>query len=484
MYKIIKLVFLIISLLHGRDKIISIQDFAAACLEKHPEYQQELINLDLEKNLGEQLKSIYDVYLTGQLFYNYKQNEMIKMENLQSSVSNSIKEKELTNLGFNLSLQGQLPFAGTSYSLGYTVPKTVSVNRISPFKQTTNFTAYNPYLSFRLSQPLLKNWFGVLDRHPLRQQQLDRQIASITTSEAAEELLSTIYNMYIDWYSLHNRVRILTESLSNSYQLQKSFRQKQVDGVAEKSELSEVREMVLEYEKNLVFTAAELKSMQQRIYAYYTGRAEAAPAAIKPSALVELPGLPEEIIPAAARQMKILELTRRLLTNEYQKELNAMLPELNAFLDIKLSGFNLKSESDRKWGGLEYKDFKTGLNIAYPLGNKKQRAQRRAAKMKLKRWALEQKYFIFCFILNADQLKRRITACRKILQIDKKLITELELQIKEENKKYKQGRGDLYFIIEKKNKLLNQQLTALEDNIRLLKLKIEYLAMGDKLYNK
>lgn len=239
--------------------------------------------------------------------------------------------------------------------------------------------------------------------------------------------------------------------------------------------------MDIEYKKARELCRSRFESASRNIFRWNTGKDDAPddPALLPEEAPPLLETAPADFLIGESRQMRILELGRDLLKLTLQKEKNELLPGLDFIFSY--TARNYTAESSRIFSDFNYDNYTVGLKLSFPLGNRLAAGRADEVRSDLAAWEEDRRSFMRELRESHDALARILGVYQKILAYDADLVRQYRIQIREEEKKYRQGRSDLYFIIQNKNNLLNAELALLADSVEYRKYTVQFLALTDRL---
>ncbi len=469
---------------------LSLEEFVGDALINHPQVYSEMARIQQARSLQLQARAVYGFLFEGQ--YNHAFMKMAQTNNTDIGVIEQKGDQ------FDMHLAGIVPKTGTRLKLGtsYTqsdslwmIPTNVNFNMsgtsvsIDSFESgLSNIQTYQPEIYLEFSQPLLKNWLGVLDQFPLEQANLNKDIQMETVQESIESIVMELYKIYFDWYLAYHQYKILEINVANTEDLLQQIRKKISYGAAEKSDLYQV--MILNQE---IVKARDLARINYQVVTHKLMRWKFGKLGItneqvyQPEEELNLPAMPA-ILPGVkdSRQMKLLNLSRELLRLQMEKEKNTILPELNAVGRISL-GHTGYEES----GAFQPENFNPsyaiGLNFSYPLGENLSRGKIKEIKSQIRKWSKEVDQFERMYTQGVSDLLEMTSVYRSVLDYDNNLIKYSGWIVNEEKKKYSQGRSDLYLIIKNENDYLRYQIKYVEDYVQYKRVQLELLGLLDLL---
>ena len=476
---IILLIFIFSSNLFSKNEtIIQLDDFIKDCRKNNPKIFIELSKIKNSEAMEIESKAIHDIVFN--LYYNRIYDEPFSL-----NPTFQIDNTKTDNIGGKISwiapylgtrLEGRIEYNKSIAS----VPPTVT----NPIPGVVDF--YNPSYSFNLSQPLLKNWFGILDDFPVKQAEFNKLITKETVNEAVENIMIDLYNLYFDWYVVYHQFHIYSTNVENSAILLDQITRKYKAGLSDRSDLSRIKIMNIEYKKARDMYYTQYQSMTGKVNKWQKGVNKIpTDLNIRPEEKISLPDINSSGFSISnTRQMKILDLSKELLFYTLKKNKNELLPELNFIFSYKKSRNIFEKSTYSTQMGLKdssLNNYVVGLELSYPLGSHLARGRVDEAKSDLKKWDHELKNFQLNYTQGYEEVVKILNIYLNILEYDRDLMKQAEILLSEEEKKYRQGRSDFYYIIENKNSLLKYNLIYIQDYIAYKKYHIQMLGLMDKI---
>lgn len=473
--KIIILILILINFSYAdtNSTSISLKDFINNSFKNYPQKNINKYEINYAKARLMQAEAINDFNLKSKYY-----------KNISNPVPEGMLIIDKQNVdSVSVNIEKILPFSGTRISTGFGLTDAEIDYIPSTSYPYSSKTFFQPELIFSINQPILKNWFGILDRIPIQQAQLNVKISREKNKEADESFILELHNLYYDWILNKEQLKIYMQNYNNSKILLKQIERKFKSGVAELVDVNKTKAMSIKYKKAIILYKSQLSIIEKNILKYYTGNIQSKKR-IKPEPLDFKNGKnlkPDFIHMTNTRKMRILNFTKLLIDKELIMGKNSTLPELNLILSSTLKSY---SEDKKEFNKFEYNEYTIGLALVYPLGNHLARGNIKQVKDEKDKLKNEIKDFQLTYTFNLNKLINMLHTYEEILKEDKELVETTQKQLKAEEKKYQQGRSDLYFVIETRNNLLELELNYIIDYVELQKLYIQYLDITDQLYIK
>lgn len=465
-------------------KKIGIEDFIKSSILNYPTVNINKGDLKAAEAQLKQAKAIHDTFFTAGV------NEIYSRPMSSSLALSGTRVQNVLNSSIGI-LQ-VLPWSGTRMSAGfdmnYTSLKDAGKVDIDAIKsggellKIIDYKSFVPGLNFSITQPLLKNWIGLLDKTPIKQAKLNLHMKKEQVKELNEFYISTLYSKYFDWILTLEQLKIYKENYDNSLVLVEQIEKKYKSGVSEAVDFYKIKGMSLNYKKAVDQYSNLLISIEDDIKKYYSQ--DEIKISFEPDYQISenYNDYDIEFVEASnSRKMRILRFSLEYIENELKVERNCRMPELNLSFNGKWQG---QKEDNGSFSGFKNDEYIIGLGLTYPFGDNQGKGKLKYVRNELDITIEKIKQFEIDYKCELRKMKRSILTMLTVLENDMELIKAMNAQVREEEKKYKQARSDLYFVIEAKNRLLETELDYITDRINFEKLYIQYLDITDSLYSK
>lgn len=484
MRALIALAALAASILAGRgtaaaqagEAVLPMVKFVEVATINNPDIFAQLTRLGESEALVEQSRAVYDIVFN--VHYS-------RLYDKPYSEFSSVKIREQTTDTLGSSLAWNVPYVGTRVRGGFdyywnriTVDTPTAIPPFTP--QRLSVDLYSPDIFVEVQQPLLRNWLGIVDSFPLRQAKLNRLVVKETVNESMESIMTDLFGLYLRWYLAYHQLQIYTKNVVNSELLLKQITQRYRAGLTDLSDVSKTRIVTTEYTKSRDIQSTRFQNLSSKINRWYYGMEGAAkrPAHVPEHELVIPPPQFSHFTISRTRQMRILDLTKRLLQQQLEKERSELLPELNAVFSYHPRNYDTsRIESIQRY---DYNNYTAGLTFNFPLGNSLAQGNIEETRVALRKWGNDVASFERSYTQTYGDFRNTIAAYEKLLRQDDDLVAQSRTYVAAEEKKYNQGRGDLYFVIQARNMLLNYELLRNTDYAELKSLNIQLLNLMDQ----
>lgn len=322
------------------------------------------------------------------------------------------------------------------------------------------------YAGFSLTQPLLYNAFGSLDRLKLRKAENDLRTSQLEEAENRRELLSRYEELYYRWSLWRKENDLIREQVEKTLKSYREIRKKKEAGLVDDDAVEQVYGALLGYRINRETGEQKLEALEGELSSFLDTNF------YRPEeSLFER--FYRESLKSAWKKNSFRETKRREIFESRLESLSlrekaakaAMLPRLDLKGELRFkSGFENREDFKDHWDT----DFNLGLRLNFPLEGRVSRLNRDSAVLDAeltanKRDEARQNYEVEQKRLFSVRkaLKANIRLTEKSLEARKRLYRALE-------KKFNQARSDL-------QSLLNTEVGIVAAELSLLELKYEVI---------
>ena len=439
---------------------LTLDDFIIEVLEHNPGVKRILAD---EEIANAKLKSSYGIE-------DYVLSSSLSLEHSEPDQVTGKEATELDRRKLSLSLDRKFSDTGTQLSLAYQNFATEQ----QPAALIAGESYYQPSLTLRLTQPLLKNAGGIQDRLNINLDKLGLELTRLSVREELENYITQLANLYLDWYLSYNEMNILKEVYEQVIEQEKVIKLKVKRQVAEQYELLRILETQQDYYSRWQQSIGKFNGLSHQMVNQLGASTRSFQDNVKPQNPSD-----SKIVNAdknIARQNQYLLGTSRLkktldILKSQQMELlnarsNAKKPELN--ISVGYTQHGIDESNTNAYINNQSDDYSVMLQYKQALGN-------RAASGKYHEQVATVKK------IEADTLQRLINAKSSLdnfsAQLDKLIIAAdssskkiqfAKRKLEQEKRLYKIGKFDLF-------QLLQDQKTQLESRINQIQLKIQLL---------
>lgn len=363
---------------------------------------------------------------------------------------------------------------GTRLSLAYGSSTT---EQLDPQLGALTGPYQQPSLTLQLTQPLLKNFGGIQDRLNIKQERLGLELARLGVREEIESYISKLSALYLDWYLAYREMQILKRVYEQVIEQEKVIRLKVKRQVSESHELLRIQETRQDYYSRWQISIGKYRGLGRQIrnqMATATQDQDYTPQAPRDSRLlgnVELTGDHQRYLQEASRLRRVLDLLAMQKSNLLQAKEDARSADLSLGIRYSLHGVEDSSLAAAETG-MHRNDYSLSLQYRYPLGNRQaggrfreELASQRKLDAEIQKRLIDARSSLDNYVEQIHSLEQALAASNKKLELAQK-------KIKQENRLYKIGRLDLFQLIQDQKSLLESQISNVQTQTQLLKLKL------------
>lgn len=446
---------------------LGLDNFILTILKNNPGVQKILADKEIAISTLESSKGIDDAVISSSITTSRTEpNQIIGYEATESN-----------DTRLSLSYDKIFSNTGTRLSLGY-------INQYTdrnPALSSLGTDYYQPSVTLRLTQPLLKNAGGIQDRLNIELNELNVKLTGLNSQENLENYITQLATLYIDWYLAERELIISNDVYQQSIAQEKLTQTKVRRQVSEAYELLRAQETREDNYSRWQQAKGRYAGLTQQIkyqmnLAKHTDPSTLSPVNPGKSRLLtdsqELSTY-QDYLENKSRLKEILEALQQQQVILLDAKNNALSSDLNLSLGYTRHGVD-STLSEAHDSSFNKDDYSIMLEYKYPLGNntaagnyRAQLAQKRQVKSDTQQRLIDAKANLANLYEQSKQLDIAIKSTdRKIALAGRKL--------KKENQLYKIGQMDLF-------ELLKDQTSQLESRLNRERLYTQNLILQLKI---
>ncbi len=330
--------------------------------------------------------------------------------------------------------------------------------------------------------PILRNKNGFLDKLQYNLKQFDIDFSEVVAMEKLEGFLTGSADKYLEWIFLDEQKKIAIErqhlaeeELERTQKMRAANLIDAVDVIRAQNAVSFARQNVVQIESQWKGLQAELAELSQNKELYNLMPTYELYQTKELESLEEVTAqLKEEsrLIQPLKIRIQQLELARKGFEETTK-------PDLSAFAEVYLSEID---DVYIKSYGIDKPDARIGVQFSVPL-------EKRTAKHKIDKINLQidqLKYEIDDITLNLTSaltnLYVQINELKQVLQLNQEQIESTAKKTEEELKLYRQGRGQLTFVIQSRDEEESAKLIYAQNALTYHKLVLQLRSLMDEVY--
>lgn len=367
-----------------------------------------------------------------------------------------------------LGLDKLFPDTGTNISLSYENTPSISS------------TTEKSQLDFLVSQPIAENAFGHATRMQDKISGIEIDVIRYQITEAYEDYLASLINIYYDWYSAWENLKIGQSSYAQNKQLLDNMNRRAQNKIALPVDVNKVQLLVIAKEENMI-------SLKE-IYENYTNLVKKAIRSDKNAAWV--PQDPSGFhdfevnfeerykqFTDSSRTYAILKLLEEKSSLDVSKNTDALLPSTNLMFGYTMEG--------TRWG-IQEEDHMvyTGISMKWPFPGQKERAGHKTAEIDFQKTRLTHQNKYLELYTDLKNLQLQVMREKELIRLADEKINLSEAVLTDETRNYSFGKITLNDYIDAVNTVDLNKFKKILHTVELKKLLLEWLRLTDRLVDK
>lgn len=465
--KIIVVSFIIfINMLYGQTNTLTYAAYMETIRDQIPELK---INAVTETNAEMNLlsaKSSGDVNLSAQL------GAVGKYGSLSSSSTTTTTSPTVEAAGIQagIGVGSLIPYSGTKWSVNLTHTSFLGGTLYPDGVHGVDFNNYQPSLTIEVTQPLLRNFFGTLDRYPIKDAEYALAIAKLQRKLDDASVIVSYQKIYYQWIMYEKLLAYYRNMYITARRFENQMRDRYNNGLIDNDSYQNARTQTMVYSDYYAQNQVYLDSLLTTV-SFFMPVTNLKPDHTTWDAYLDLgSNMQMESVPFAdsvngqiAYQSKI----RAEYTLDAMK--NGTLPNLDLVGSVSLNGLSPNSDGYfQSFGSMTNVEFFAGVQFSYPIGNRANKAQYQMAENSL-----------YGIIAQYDQLEKdfntqlqtyisRFNAYKNLIASKQMQIRAINSRIATQLQKLDQGRLEV-------DDLLTSRLELTATQTELLNLQYEFI---------
>ena len=465
--KIIVVSFIIfINMLYGQTNTLTYAAYMETIRDQIPELK---INAVTETNAEMNLlsaKSSGDVNLSAQL------GAVGKYGSLSSSTTTTTTSPTVEAAGIQagIGVGSLIPYSGTKWSVNLTHNSFLGGTLYPDGVHGVEFNNYQPSLTIEVTQPLLRNFFGTLDKYPIKDAEYALAIAKLQRKLDDASVIVSYQKIYYQWIMYEKLLAYYRNMYITARRFENQMRDRYNNGLIDNDSYQNARTQTMVYSDYYAQNQVYLDSLLTTV-SFFMPVTNLKPDHTTWDAYLDLgSNMQMESVPFAdsvngqiAYQSKI----RAEYTLDAMK--NGTLPNLDLVGSVSLNGLSPNSDGYfQSFGSMTNVEFFAGVQFSYPIGNRANKAQYKMAENSL-----------YGIIAQYDQLEKdfntqlqtyisRFNAYKNLIASKQMQIRAINSRIATQLQKLDQGRLEV-------DDLLTSRLELTATQTELLNLQYEFI---------
>lgn len=438
------------------SKTISYDDYIAAIEKTLPELKSNEMSVVSAENKVKSAKSGGDTALTaGGTAYSNKEYSGIN------------DKGNVKGYDYYTGLSKTITATGTTVSGTYDYTK----NSYSNFSSTSDYSAYEPSVTLKVTQPLLYNFLGKVDRYAENNAKMQLEIAKQQLQENNKSVLNAYKKLYFQWIMYSGNIKNFDDAISNSNILKDQIRRKVNSGLADNDDYQGAVTSVLGYENQRRDYEISLKNIEHQMNIYLDLSRGLPDSEFFNDIYTKAAGSGlEEVDFKKTTSAKIMDMTMKNYAYSKGVYENRLLPELNVF-----AGVTKKDLSESQTYGVKDTDYNVGFEFKYSLENNSAESSLKDVEIQIKSLEYEYKSTENSYRKQLLSYMEYSKGIIKQIENREKTLQALESKLVTERRKYNQARLNLSYVIDTENSITTEKNSILALKYQLIGNYIDYM---------
>lgn len=414
-----------------------------------PGYQKISLQLDRSK----QQKEIYNSAQDWRIGVNSSYTSQTLQDNL-------LNPSNLENT-YNISPRISRPIfaTGGQLSLAYEWNKNNFANR-------ANTDYHNSTIEVSYSQPLLKNYLGIVDRLDIDLSQFDIYISKLKITEQQQSYIANQLRLFFDWARYQEQLILSKKQLNLAKELLDKVTKKFNNSVVEEVDVLSQKELVLTRQQAVLNLEQLLFSSREKIAKLLND--EEINEQFAEFDFDQTLVLPNDKQIENSALFQILKLSIAKSKRNIETLKNQRKAQLNLDLTAKAQGQNADYQQTLNHTSPEYT---LALNYEYPLGNRGAKASLSQEYSLLNEQQLNYQQQLQAETANLINVKRNINFLKQQFQLSTERLKNAKKRSKQQQTRYEFAQIDISLVID-----------ALNEEQRIEQEKLDYQAEYQNAY--
>lgn len=383
-------------------------------------------------------------------------------------------------MGYSIGLKKYIAQTGTDIKLEHSntrinaeYPPPVTIPGIGTIDFNPPAAYYLSNLSLTISQPLLRNAFGLARKNSLKISDNSLKLAEIKLSEDWEDFIARLRGEYLTWQKCHRNVNLFEEKVK-TVQDQLKLVQKQVKyGLSEQLDLVQIEQKLRAYQIMLEQAKLACDNQTQNIQLLMaekdTGAAIVPQKFVKNGPVMEA-GEALAYLEDRSNVKRTADIMVSIQGLNLETKKDGELIDAKLVLAAKPNAFAEKF-SDSLSGIGNYNEYTVSVNASRPLANDKAKAEADKAGNEYARALRQREDILLKARTGLSSLYTSLKYLDRMLELSQGNLKLARQRLALEKKKFQQGRSSVFFVLQAEDDVLaaenslNETLFARENII-------------------
>lgn len=468
------LCLLITTIAGAEPQAITLKEYLQEISKNDPAYQAIFHEKSTAEGLVKSLHAMYDT----RVFAGYSYGEQAEAK----FGSFNTKDGKRTNW----SLGGAKKFKPTGTELSGTFLRADTSTTYETIPQDTEVVNNKPAVTWRITQPLWRDWLGILSRMPIERMEIQKEVAVISEQENEEAYYEEAIKLYYDWLSLTLSLEPLKESLNNAELLLKQVERQYKNDVALKTDLLRSQEAVLIYQNSLEeilynwnMVGSELYKKMNKVFVPAQSWDDLSQ---MPEVRTDFYVSKEVLVLKDIRPLASLDKMVKQIKMEIAEHKRKELPKLSVYGEV--ADYKNEDSQTDSFSALNSRDTVVGFDFSMSLDKSDTQGYLQQLKESISKAEenLADTKKSLQNLLNNYLLK--VKSWKKLKENAQKIADYSEERLKLETKRYQSGKSMLRDVADYRNQYAQNKTNYLNKMIELAKLEVQVASLNDELLNK
>lgn len=406
-----------------------------------------------------------DVNLTAQLgaIGTYGANSTVSSMGGQSA--------EATGIRAGIGVGSLIPYSGTRWSVNLTHNSYLDGRIYYGNGGSDKFQNYYPSLTIEVTQPLLRNFFGALDRYPIKNAEYSLTIAKLQRRLDDTSVLASYQKIYYQWIMYEKLLSYYRSMYITARNFENQMRARYQNGLIDNDSYQNARSQTMVYSDYYAQNRVYLDSLLTSIAFFIPDITNYSPDHAAWDAYLNLGSNMEMENVAFGDSVNGQIAYQSRLQAEYVLEAmkSGNLPDLSIVGSVNLNGITPNTTGYFKsFGSMTNVDFFAGVQFSYPIGDRANKAQYKLAENSLYGIIAQYERLEKDYNTQLQTYISRFSAYKNLMESKRAQIRAINSRIATQMQKLEQGRVEV-------DDLLTSRLELVNSQTQLLNLQYEFI---------
>jgi outer membrane protein TolC len=385
-------------------------------------------------------------------------------------------------LGYTIGAKKYIAGTGTDIKIEHSNSRMETTYPSIPIPGAGSFFPASPYyvssVSLSISQPLLRNAWGLAKKNKLEISDYSLKLAGIKLSEDWEDFITILRDEYLAWQKCNMNVDLYKNKVKTVEDQLKLVKKQVRYGLSEAVDEVQIRQKLQAYKIMLEQAKMVCETQTQKISDLMI-KGKSTPQDIKPEKFVKDESVVEEqaaiyYLDKDSNLRRTTDLMVSMQETDLETKKDKEKLEMNLVLQFKPNAFSHGFGDSLTQIG-EYNETTLSINASRPLANDKARAEAEKAKSAYEKSVNERDEILLNAKTGLSALYTNFKYLTKMIELNRKNRKLARERLILEKKKFNQGRSSVFFILQAEDDVLaaenslNEALFAREQIINQIK---------------